>query len=367
MRRSNLEQSNSSGHHRPAGDRQAVPPPCTREPIPRPKWVAYLTEQGFEHIPALLGEVAQTDAAGTPTVLAVMQAFVFNQGDAWSWSRNLLERAVQTVIALPEGVPVDEQVDVAHEFGGAASVLGDGSPRCTSCWQERARMRRSRLITQARRTARLGRRRVARQLHSAYEALAALHDTQGPLRALVDGLLQRRETLLQLLPGLARAGLGSLCMRIHGDMHLGQVLVASGDVCFIDFEGRAGAPARRAARQEQPAARCGRTRALTGLPGSQRPRQRRRGPERARRGTQAGDHRALFIAWRRAPSSPPIPRRPAPCRTSGPAPENWRRLLDLFLLEKAAYEVCYEAANRPTWLGVPLRGLAALAERLLRG
>ena len=39
-------------------------------------------------------------------------------------------------------------------------------------------------------------------------------------------------------------------------------------------------------------------------------------------------------------------------------------LLDLFLLEKAAYEVAYEAANRPAWIGVPVRGLAAIAERL---
>jgi maltose alpha-D-glucosyltransferase/alpha-amylase len=39
-------------------------------------------------------------------------------------------------------------------------------------------------------------------------------------------------------------------------------------------------------------------------------------------------------------------------------------LLDLFLIEKAAYEVRYEASNRPTWIGLPLRGLAALAERV---
>ena len=39
-------------------------------------------------------------------------------------------------------------------------------------------------------------------------------------------------------------------------------------------------------------------------------------------------------------------------------------LLDLFLLEKAAYEIRYEAANRPGWIGVPLRGLATLADRL---
>ncbi len=36
-------------------------------------------------------------------------------------------------------------------------------------------------------------------------------------------------------------------------------------------------------------------------------------------------------------------------------------LLTLFLIEKAAYEVTYEAANRPTWIDVPVRGLARLA------
>ena len=42
-------------------------------------------------------------------------------------------------------------------------------------------------------------------------------------------------------------------------------------------------------------------------------------------------------------------------------------LLDLFLIEKAAYEIRYEAANRPTWIGIPLAGLHAIAERLLGG
>ena len=40
-------------------------------------------------------------------------------------------------------------------------------------------------------------------------------------------------------------------------------------------------------------------------------------------------------------------------------------LLDLFLLEKAAYEIRYEVANRPTWLGIPLGGFFAIAERLV--
>ena len=37
-----------------------------------------------------------------------------------------------------------------------------------------------------------------------------------------------------------------------------------------------------------------------------------------------------------------------------------RDLLTLFLIEKAAYEVAYEAANRPAWIDVPLHGLAQL-------
>ena len=39
-------------------------------------------------------------------------------------------------------------------------------------------------------------------------------------------------------------------------------------------------------------------------------------------------------------------------------------MLDLFLIEKAAYEIRYEAANRPAWIGIPLAGLADIAARL---
>jgi maltose alpha-D-glucosyltransferase/alpha-amylase len=44
-----------------------------------------------------------------------------------------------------------------------------------------------------------------------------------------------------------------------------------------------------------------------------------------------------------------------------------RALLDLFMVEKAAYEINYEVSNRPDWLGVPLRGLTDLIDRLLSG
>jgi maltose alpha-D-glucosyltransferase/alpha-amylase len=41
-------------------------------------------------------------------------------------------------------------------------------------------------------------------------------------------------------------------------------------------------------------------------------------------------------------------------------------LLRLFMLEKAAYEIGYEAKNRPDWIGTPLCGLNALTEKFAK-
>ena len=53
-------------------------------------------------------------------------------------------------------------------------------------------------------------------------------------------------------------------------------------------------------------------------------------------------------------ASPDLPKTPAEVR----------RIIDIFLLEKAAYEIAYEARNRPKWLPIPLNGLAAIIVRL---
>src|SRR5260370_4855017 len=57
----------------------------------------YLTDAGFAHIAPLLGEVSRITPDGTPTVLAVIQDFIDNQGDAWQWTLNALARVIADV------------------------------------------------------------------------------------------------------------------------------------------------------------------------------------------------------------------------------------------------------------------------------
>jgi maltose alpha-D-glucosyltransferase/alpha-amylase len=364
VRRVNLEQSNSSV----IVGQQVIIKLLRRlysGPHPEAEMGRYLTEHGFANIPALLGEITHVAEDGTPTVLAVIQAFVFNQGDAWSWAQNTLERAVQTAIALPEAIPLEEQVDIIHQFNTAATVLGRrlgemhlvlAQPTDDPAFAPRAADAADCDAWAA---------AVAAQLRSALAVLAEARAwADERQRQAVQQLLAQSQALLRLPPALARAGLGSLLMRIHGDLHLGQVLVASGDALFIDFEGEPTLPlAQRRAKSSPLRDVAGMLRSLDYMAASgaasggagQSPAAQARKHAIVRH-----FHRVSELAFLSAYAQVT---RPLPHHWS--TPDSSRTLLDLFLLGKAAYEVNYEAANRPAWLPVALEGLAALAARLL--
>ena len=153
-------------------------------------------------------------------------------------------------------------------------------------------------------------------------------------------------------------------IRIHGDLHLGQALVSQGDVYFIDFEGEPARPLEERREKSSPLRDvAGMLRSfdyaaasaiLAGGAGqSDIALARKRGIiERFRQVSENG-----FLAAY-AHASELLPRGAA-------TPQGRSALLNLFLLQKVGYEVAYEAAHRPGWLGVPLRGLAALGARLI--
>jgi maltose alpha-D-glucosyltransferase/alpha-amylase len=182
-------------------------------------------------------------------------------------------------------------------------------------------------------------------------------------KALAQSLIDRRAALVDAVGKLVSADAGALRIRIHGDFHLGQVLVAQGDAYLIDFEGE---PARSLDERRQKSSPL---RDVAGLMRSLSYASAAAQSTTEAAPQQTADRkRTLFDRFRAYATETFLSEyRAAAAQASTPlvAPEAEQALLDLFLIEKAAYEIRYEAANRPTWLSLPVRGLAALTSRLL--
>ena len=174
---------------------------------------------------------------------------------------------------------------------------------------------------------------------------------------------QHRARALELTGQLAQAGVGSLATRIHGDLHLGQALVAQGDVIFIDFEGEPARPLSERRAHSSP---------LRDVAGMLRSFDYAAATIIAAGGagqdeTASARKRSIVERFRQNANKAFIA---AYQDASAPIAHHWKQshsardLLNLFLIEKAAYEICYEAANRPAWLNVPLFGLAQLLSHM---
>jgi maltose alpha-D-glucosyltransferase/alpha-amylase len=315
---------------------------------PEAEMSRHLTLHGFDATPPLLGEVVRVGADGERRTLMLAQGFVHNQGDGWSWSLDYLKRGIDDLAAaeVAEAGALDGYARFAETFGRRVAqmhaILAQRSddPAFTpetageadvAAWAER----------------------VTTGLKSALDLLPTRLKDDPALEALAGDLLSRREALLQYVRILASKGAGARRTRIHGDLHLGQILVAGPDVAIIDFEGEPARPlAERRAKDSPLRDVAGALRSFD-YAAAMAP---RAGPGETE-GAQA--RTGEFLARFRQTAADAFLRGYAEDGgETGP-------LLNLFLIEKAAYELAYEAANRPAWLRVPLQGLAALAERLL--
>jgi maltose alpha-D-glucosyltransferase / alpha-amylase len=142
-------------------------------------------------------------------------------------------------------------------------------------------------------------------------------------------------------------------------LHLGQVLVTSEDVQIIDFEGEPTKTLDERRRKYLP---------LRDVAGMMRSFDYA-AHEVERRATQAGGGdgvaraAAILADFRRYAANALLEGYEAGLGNG--LSEKQIALLDLLMLEKASYEVCYESANRPDWLAVPVEGLRRLVEKLL--
>ena len=327
----------------------------------------FLTEQGFNHISAMLGQVTRVNKQGEQHALMVVQRFLDNQGDAWEWTLNTLDRAVRDQIA--GGVSLHEnQFSALEELEAFNRLLGQrlGEMHMTlaASTEDAAFASEPTRPADTREWTQLIGAQVAR-------ALDLLQNRRGELErktaTLVDQLLGQREQLMAEVKRLAERTVGGLRTRVHGDLHLGQVLVVQGDAYFIDFEGE---PARSL---EERRAKLSPFKDVAGLL-----RSFEYAAAMVMRNAQISDsseaadlaRRAISDAYQQSARSVFLE---AYRDATAQMPHAWKdangadAALALFSLEKTAYEVAYEAENRPAWLPVPLQGLAALAQQISDG
>jgi maltose alpha-D-glucosyltransferase/alpha-amylase len=328
----------------------------------------HLTKIGYANTAPLYGEVVRVDPAGVPHTLCILQGFIDNQGDAWNWALDYLRRTIDDLalaVDADDAVPDREKEAQAIEgYRTMAGIIGQrlgelhvalAAPTDDPAFvPETATPEQVQAWTEGTLTL----------LNSALDLLASrLEQLTDDTHALAQSLLERRAALFETVSKLVPADAGALRTRVHGDFHLGQVLVAQGDAFLIDFEGE---PARSLDERRQKSSPM---RDVAGLlrSFSYASAAAQSTTESAPQPT-ADRKRALFERFRGYAAESFLEQYRAAVVTAAQplvAPASEQALLDLFLIEKAAYEVRYEAANRPTWLSLPVRGLAALASRLL--
>jgi maltose alpha-D-glucosyltransferase/alpha-amylase len=200
---------------------------------------------------------------------------------------------------------------------------------------------------------------VERQAEAAFRAIGHVYaDLDDATAALAEAVLDRREGLKARLAAVRGLTASAAKTRLHGDYHLGQVLVSKDDVHLLDFEGEPARPlAERRAKMAVHKDVAGMLRSFDYV--AETVGERLVGD----RGHADATVRALMERWRAATTAAFLDAyrsRMEGCRSLPQDAEEDRLLLDLFLLEKAFYEIGYEAANRPAWLAIPLKGVTAL-------
>ena len=296
----------------------------------------YLTDRGFPHVPALAGAVLYRGGRERISAVAMVQELIQNQGDAWDlfvreledspeWeedrdlhlARLLGQRTAEMHLALAAGV---DEADFAPEPTGAMAAR--------SVYQSVRSQ-----ITQTLQVLR-------RQLKSLPEAL------QPVAREVLGGQGAYNQQLRSLLGRRIRAAR----IRCHGDYHLGQLLFTGTDFMIVDFEGE---PARPLAerRLKRWAARD-----VTGM---------LRSFQYAGEAAVARNAEETTRIWaaRMGEAFEGAYRELTWGSSFQPDDEDEYQLLrSVMLLEKTLYELRYELEYRPSWAGIPLRGLRELID-----
>jgi maltose alpha-D-glucosyltransferase/alpha-amylase len=332
----------------------------------------YLTEVvHYANCAPLAGVLEYIANDGQTRLLAMLQAFVPNQGDGWTYSLEYVRRHLEQYRTTPAG---DALPANAHE--AYLSLIRVLAVRTAELHRALAQpTSNAAFAPQALSRADIDayRQRALEEGRQALDLLAAnMEAVPAADRERANAVLALRDQIKARIEACAKALPPGVKIRIHGDYHLGQVLVTRNDFVIIDFEGEPGNSLEQRRAKHSPLRDvAGMMRSFGYVQQSALRSVAHNEAEAARlaplaRGWElevraaflsaydsAGDAAARGAAARGAAARGAAARGAALYDALQPG----QGLLGLFELEKALYELRYELGNRPSWVGIPLQGI----------
>lgn len=336
----------------------------------------FLTERGCGFVPAVLGSLEYEKGPGRRITLASLVEFVPNQGDAWAYTEDVLRRYFETAFAERERMQ-DLPLPQKPLAWAEEEELPPAVYNAVGSFIESARL--------------LGRR--TGELHtflasehenpnfapesfstlyqrSMYQSMRNLHgpvfqilrkklkDLPETLRSDAEKVLGLESNILDRFRAITRMKATGRRIRCHGDFHLGQVLYTGKDFVIIDFEGEPARPLSERRIKRSP------LKDVAGMLRSFQYAAYSASFAQETHGMIKPDDllfsEMIVNLWYQWVSRVFFKEYLKAAESAGVLPTNREELqvlLDIFLLEKAVYEIGYELNNRPDWLKVPFKGL----------
>ncbi|MGA9213801.1 MAG: alpha-amylase, partial [Methylocella sp.] len=217
---------------------------------PEVEILRFLTEVAhFGNSPPLLGVIEYIDRAENRTVLAILQTFMRNQGDAWTWTLEALKRILEAAALTPgqDGRAGHEEfATYVPHMRGLGLRTAEMHKALAAATADPAFKAEALTFDDVRETADAV-KILAKRVFTRLRTIAAT--TSGGKRAGAERLLARPQECFSLIGKLVRKPHGAIKIRIHGDYRLGRLLVVKDDVMIVDFgEGPSMSPDQRRAK-----------------------------------------------------------------------------------------------------------------------
>ncbi|MGN6311489.1 MAG: maltose alpha-D-glucosyltransferase [Xanthobacteraceae bacterium] len=321
----------------------------------------FLTEVArFANSPQLLGSIELIEGERRSAV-GIVHSYLQNQGDAWTVTSAYLDRFVEQARLLT-AIGVETESEDQISYLRYVAQMGRRIAEMHVALASRDDIDEFHPEPVTANDVSLWIDEIVARANNVADRLQDIHATSNASdHALIDEILAKRKSLPPTLIQLAHSATDVLKIRHHGDLHLGQMLIVKDDIFIIDFEGEPRRPLSER-RRKAPAARdiAGVVRSIDYSTTAALERALKIAPDeqgKIARALQLWREQAVMTfltAYREHTSDPRL--WPKDERAAS-------QLLDVFLLEKAFYEIEYEMAYRPDWMRVPLAGaLRVLSE-----